>query len=211
MFPLQPNDLYETPPWATRALLRHIDVADKLVWEPAAGGHKCADELKRAGAHVHTSDIAEYGRKQDQIFDFLSEQSPPAMAYMIITNPPYGFQNRTAAQFVRLALERSASTVAMLLTAKFDSGSTRADLFQNCPRFQMKIVLTDRLKWFDGPGTQTGTEDHAWFVWGPDAYAQKTMVWEGRKPVERRQHVKSVPVMSECGRYFTRQINDLFI
>jgi len=60
-----------------------------------------------------------------------------------------------------LALER-ADNVALLLTAKFDFGSTRQHLFKNNPRFYGKIHLMDRLSFFDG---KTGTEDHAWYVW----------------------------------------------
>jgi hypothetical protein len=33
------NDLYQTEPWATEALLRHITVKGQKVWEPAAGNH----------------------------------------------------------------------------------------------------------------------------------------------------------------------------
>ncbi|MGO4510907.1 hypothetical protein CT676_00725 [Bradyrhizobium sp. MOS001] len=47
-----------------------------------------------------------------------------------------------------------------MLTAKFDSGSTRRGLFADNPRFLCKIALTDRIKWF--AGDYEGIEDHAW-------------------------------------------------
>jgi hypothetical protein len=177
------NDLYQTEPWATEALLRHVDVAGKFVWEPAAGNHLMADVLREAGAMVACTDIAIYDRPQDQILDFLSDcrdHAPEA----IITNPPYGKGNREAVKFCELALERCDGIVAMLLTAKFDFGKTRQHLFRDNPRFWMKIALTDRIQWF--PGATTGTEDHAWYVWGADRRPVEspyipTMRWEGRQ------------------------------
>lgn len=167
----QQNDLYQTEPWATEALLRRIPyLTEKLVWEPAAGNHLLADVLRDfGGAKVVTSDIVTYDRPHDFILDFLN--SPPSIyppydrPDAIVTNPPYGKSNRDAVKFARLALQRCHGWVALLLTAKFDFGSTRADLFRDNPRFAAKIVLVDRIQWF--PGEHGGTEDHAWYVWNP--------------------------------------------
>jgi hypothetical protein len=74
-----------------------------------------------------------------------------------------------AAKFARLALARCTGMVALLLTAKFDFGKTRADLFADNPRFAAKIALVDRIQWFAGPCE--GTEYHAWYVWAPTAFA----------------------------------------
>lgn len=68
--------------------------------------------------------------------------------------------------------------VALLLTAKFDFGKTRRHLFADNPRFMAKIALLDRISW--AANGKTGTEDHAWYVWGPGDYRQKLMMWEGR-------------------------------
>lgn len=172
------NDLYETEPWATRALLRHfLPVRGRRIWEPAAGNHKIVDVLRNEGAHVLTSDIVTYGKKHASLYDFLKE---PARleAYDIITNPPYGPHNRDAAAFARLALQRTDGWVALLLTAKFDFGKTRRDLFADNPRFAFKIALVDRIQWF--PGEHGGTEDHAWFVWGPLRQPAPRLYYEGR-------------------------------
>jgi hypothetical protein len=176
------NDLYQTEPWATRALLRHLSVVGKTVWEPAAGNHLLADVLREAGAKVRTSDIATYDRQHDAVFDFLIDRphtGPSVQA--IITNPPYGKGNRDGAQFVRLSLERCNGWVALLLTAKFDFGKTRVDLFGRNPRFIAKIALLDRIQWF--PGATTGTEDHAWYIWGPSIRAsggRARLIYEGK-------------------------------
>lgn len=178
------NDLYQTEPWATEALLRHFPVRGLTVWEPAAGNHLMADVLREHGASVITSDIATYDRRHDATVNFLekrfSYQNPKHDA--IITNPPYGKGNRDAVKFAELALQRCDGLVALLLTAKFDFGKTRRHLFADNPRFWAKIALVDRIQWF--PGEISGTEDHAWYVWGPKSRAPYSprMLWEGREP-----------------------------
>lgn len=160
------NDLYQTEPWATKALLRNFPVGTGcVVWEPAAGNHLMADVIRETGAKVITSDIVEYDRTHDHTFDFLDPALPGRSTNAIYTNPPYGKGNRDAVRFARLALQRCPGFVALLLTAKFDFGKTRADLFRDNPRFCAKIALVDRIQWF--PGDSSGTEDHAWYVWGP--------------------------------------------
>lgn len=165
-FERKANELYETEAWATRSLLRQFPVfADGVIWEPAAGNHKIADVLRSAGAEVRTSDIETYDRPHDAIFDFLIERPhvEPSITGLV-TNPPYGKGNRQAVQFAGFALQRCEGYVALLLTAKFDFGKTRYHLFRDNPRFLAKIALTDRVQWF--AGDTSGTEDHAWYVWG---------------------------------------------
>jgi len=178
------NDFYQTEPWATEALLRHFPVYDgDHIWEPAAGNHLMADVLREGGAKVFTSDIAVYDREHDEEFDFLNGIYAGTGGFFdaIITNPPYGKGNREAVRFAELALRRCSGTVALLLTAKFDFGKTRAHLFRDCPRFAAKIALLDRIQWF--PGETSGTEDHAWYVWAPvGSRPLRRMFWEGRKP-----------------------------
>lgn len=183
------NDLYQTEPWATEALLRHFPIElGSDVWEPAAGNHLMADVLREAGAKVFTSDIATYDREHDVIFDFLKGNHEGRSRDAIITNPPYGKGNRDAVRFARLALHRCKHHVALLLTAKFDFGKTRSDLFGNNPRFAAKIALVDRIQWF--PGETSGTEDHAWYVWAPSpgpGRGEARLIYEGRSvtPPER--------------------------
>lgn len=177
------NDLYQTEPWATEALLRNFPVDGLTVWEPAAGNHLMADVLRERGATVLTSDVATYDRPHGCLFDFLTPSGgyPWHDVGAIVTNPPYGKGNRDAVRFAALALERCAALVALLLTAKFDFGNTRRHLFRDNPRFCAKIALVDRLSWtLDG---ETGTEDHAWYVWAPVTapHGKPIMLWEGRK------------------------------
>jgi len=178
------NDLYQTEPWATEALLRRFPVRGKKVWEPAAGNHLMADVLREAGADVLTSDIATYDRQHDMVIDFLKPHGTWEQVDMIITNPPYGKGNRDAVLFAEYALTRCKGLVALLLTAKFDFGKTRRHLFADNERFAAKIALVDRIQWF--PGENSGTEDHAWYVWRPIGWPSLTvpspkLFWEGRE------------------------------
>lgn len=176
----QQNDLYQTEPWATEALLKHFPVKGLCVWEPAAGNHLMADVLRDAGATVFTSDIVTYDRAHDETFDFLHpmwDWSPRPDA--IITNPPYGKGNRDAVLAAERALSECDGLVALLLTAKFDFGKTRRHLFRDNPRFAAKIALVDRIQWF--PGETSGTEDHAWYVWTKADGYEPRMFWEGRE------------------------------
>lgn len=163
----QENDLYQTEPWATRALLRNLHIpSNSIVWEPFAGTHMMSDVLCEGGRRVITSDIRNYNCGHTFLLDFLSNRRPPPQYryHHIISNPPYGPRNNLAPVICRRALERCNGTIAMLLPAKFDFGRTRSDLFGDNPRYAMKIALVDRIQWFP-PGE--GTEDHAWYVWGP--------------------------------------------
>jgi predicted RNA methylase len=174
------NDLYQTEPWATEALLRVVNVRGRKVWEPAAGNHLMADVLREHGAQVTTSDIVTYDREHDEIFDFIRasfDWSPQIDA--IITNPPYGKGNREAVAFAERALSECKGLVALLLTAKFDFGKTRRHLFKDNKRFWGKIALVDRVQWF--PGDSSGTEDHAWYIWiDLEDHSGPHMFWEGR-------------------------------
>lgn len=174
------NDLYQTEPWATEALLRHLPIYDGApIWEPSAGNHLMADVLTENGGRVMTSDIAVYDRRHHMKFDFLEEAAAVTPEW-IITNPPYGKGNRIAVKYAELALKRSMGWVALLLTAKFDFGKTRTHLFRDNPRFYAKIALIDRIQWF--PGDSTGTEDHAWYLWAPIGHGHDRphSAWEGR-------------------------------
>ena len=68
--------------------------------------------------------------------------------------------------------------IAMLLRNDFDSAITRQCLFRHEPRFAFKLVLLNRIKWFDGPSSPSN--NHAWFVWIPDNEDPPTIRYIGR-------------------------------
>ncbi len=169
-YALRANNFYETEPWCVDTLLRFISLgpSNTVIWEPAAGGHKIVDAIIANGyPNVYSSDITDdYGRKHDMILDFLKKPDDynPFDASVIITNPPYGQGNKLAVAFCRKALAtKGVELVAMLLTSKFDFGSTRVDLFRDNNSFYGKLNLIDRISWA-GNG-KTGTDDNAWLIW----------------------------------------------
>lgn len=184
-------ELYETEAWATECLQQELQLdPGRIIWEPSAGRHKIADVFRRHGHKVITSDITIHGRPHHFVADFFTEFDVPDFKDLM-TNPPYGHQNRLAAKYARKALDICDGWVALLLTAKFDFGLTRTDLFRDNPRFHSKICLLDRIQWFEGP--DVGTEDHAWYVWCPVAQA-------GRQPAQikyaHNQAKKSLTILA---------------
>jgi predicted RNA methylase len=158
------NEDYPTPPWVTKIIAEHLIVRQRVrtVWEPAAGNGALAAALKDNGLRVIvTAD------------DFLAYAATPEPVDCICTNPPYGDDRKgvLACDFIRQALTL-APVVAMLLRVDFDSGKARKALFRDCHAFAGKIVLLDRIKWFDGPSSPS--DNHAWFVWNR---AQKWAPW----------------------------------
>lgn len=161
------RDLYETPEWATLALLPHLPRQPAAIWEPAAASGKMVRPLETSGAYVLGSDISEG-------YDFLASVLPAGSHWdAIITNPPY----ELATEFVDHALGLMApqGLVAMLLRTDFDHAKTRAQFFGGFPHFAKKVVLMKRIKWFeDSKGSPSF--NHAWFIWdwkhsGPPALA----------------------------------------
>lgn len=190
-YALKENDLYETEEWAVFAVIRALKALglwrNGTFWEPSAGNHRLVRPLFSSGAKtVITSDIAVYNEPHTFLLDFLGDEEPDIdlREFDLVTNPPYGHRNMVAHRYVERALDRCNGVIALLLTAKFDSGSTRTHMFRDNPRFRAKITLIDRISW-EGNGA-TGTEDHAWYVWGSrDAKPEKTELLYQGNPSKR--------------------------
>lgn len=147
-------DQYETPEWATRALLPHLPPRLELVWEPACGSGKMVRALRGASFDVIASDIQTGS-------DFFATGFIPAAA--IVTNPPYSL----ATAFIEEALRRTRpenGLVAMLLRTDFDHAKSRRHLFAEHPAFMKKVVLTKRIQWFED-SKSSPSFNHAWFIW----------------------------------------------
>jgi hypothetical protein len=153
----QAGDVYETPDWVTLAVVPYLRQHCSCPWDPANGPRsKIIKELRESGfgaRAVATSD------------DFIARTSLPHLRIdSICTNPPYGVGGRLACRFIVHAIEL-VPVVAMLLRVDFDSGKTRVGLFRDCPAFDRKIVLLDRIVWFEREGAPGPSENHAWYIW----------------------------------------------
>ena len=156
------DDLYETPPEATRALLR-VETLPHLIWEPAAGRNAISDVLRAAGHDVVCTDLVDYGCQGVQPrIDFLMEQQPFFGADCIVTNPPY----KNADAFVRHGLTL-CSKVIMLLRLAYCEGAARSDIIDNhCTRIWLgkeRLPMMHRHGW-EGAKISAAAMPFAWFV-----------------------------------------------
>jgi hypothetical protein len=160
-------DLYETPPCATRALIR-TGMLDKyrVLLEPCAGRGAISRELKAGGWRVISRDLVAYDGADEDIQpedDFFSTWQVPHLQ-AIVTNPPFKRVN----EFIRHGL-RLGLPVIVLLRLMYLEGARRSDLLQHLyhvyigierlPKFQRESWKGNRLK--------TETAPFAWFVFQP--------------------------------------------
>lgn len=153
------RDVYETPEWATEALLPHLPKL-RAIWEPACGSGQMAGIFDRKGYQVVSSDI-------DHGDDFLFMFGTIVPVEAIITNPPYEFAQEFCEHALRLT-EATRGLVAMLLRTDFDHAKSRTHLFRDCPAFAKKLVLMKRIAWFveaDGKPKASPSFNHAWYIW----------------------------------------------
>jgi hypothetical protein len=169
-----PDEQYETAPWPVHALLCHLP-RPGCAWDPCDRGAGLLINTLHAGG------VNAVGTGHD----FLQITEPPATVDTIICNPPYGENRRgeLAVAFIEHALELKVSRIAMLLRADFDSAITRQHLFRHEPRFAFKLVLLNRIKWFDGASHPS--DNHAWFVWAQDNEDTPTLRYIGRNEALR--------------------------
>ena len=151
----QPDEAYETPAWVVTALLTQLRAPIRRAWDP------CDRNSGRLVAALRAQGIDAVGTAED----FLTIAARPPEVSDIITNPPYGENRRgeLAVRFIEHALKLPVPRIAMLLRNDFDSAFNRQHLFRWCPDFAGKVVLLNRIKWFEGPSWPS--DNHAWFLW----------------------------------------------
>ncbi len=156
------NDLYETPPCATRALIPFLD-RDEAIWEPACGPGAIVRELRDAGFVVYPTDLVDYGPDGVGIggIDFLMERPTQLMPSVIVTNPPF----KLADEFTRHALTL-ASTVWIFQRLNWLEGVKRADLMDvhldQILLGRERLPMMHRDGW-EGPKLTASAMPFAWF------------------------------------------------
>ena len=154
------NDLYETPPCATRALIPFLDRGE-AIWEPACGPGAIVRELRDAGFVVHATDLVDYGLEGSHSgVDFLMERDGGGMD-VIVTNPPF----KLADEFTRHALTL-ASTVWIFQRLNWLEGVKRADLMDrhldHILLGRERLPMMHRDGW-EGPKLGASAMPFAWF------------------------------------------------
>lgn len=155
------NDLYETPPCATRALIPFLN-RDEAIWEPACGPGAIVRELRDAGFSVHATDLVDYGL--DGAWggiDFLMERPDACWPDVIVTNPPF----KLADEFTRHALTL-VDTVWIFQRLSWLEGAKRSDLIDT--HLDLILLGIERLPMmhrdgWEGPKLAASAMPFAWF------------------------------------------------
>ena len=165
-------DFFPTPPWATRALIEQVlkaggeTLADKSVWEPAAGAGHMTEVLREAFGQVHASDVFDYGR--GYALGSFTGAGPdvarcPFVPDWIITNPPFN----GAEAFVARATREARRGVAVLVrTAWLESVGRYHSTFQRQPPATVALFV-ERVPMVKGrwdPEASTATS-YCWVIW----------------------------------------------
>jgi len=133
-------DFFCTPPWATRALCKHVLFASGgsfpmplSAWEPAAGEGHMAEVLMEYFQQVRASDVFDYGCGYE-VGSFVGcgpdVATVPSVPDWIITNPPFDL----ACEFALRAVSIARAGVALLVRSAWSEGGDRyRDLFSKRP------------------------------------------------------------------------------
>lgn len=178
--PIESLEYFPTPPWATRALLRHVIAgAGGVAWEPATGGGHMATVLEETFATVHRSDVHDYGSRLDAVGSFVGcgpdvVPTPRPRPDWVITNPPFNL----AVDFAHRGLREARNGVALLLRLQWLEGLERWEtVFKPLPPsivapFVERVNLAKGV-WDPDGGTATA---YAWFVWIKSRAANETVL-----------------------------------
>lgn len=157
------DDLYETPPEATRALLGAESLPHRI-WEPACGRGAIVKVLRDAGHEVIAGDLVDWGCPlSTKGVDFLMEHRAPFDLDTIVTNPPY----KLATEFVTHALDLCPRVIMLLRLAFLESERRRPILdtghLARVHVFRNRLPMMHRDGW-EGPRA-TSSMPFAWYVW----------------------------------------------
>jgi hypothetical protein len=170
------DEAYDTIEWPVVALLAHLRSKPARVWDPCEGAGRMVATLRAQGVDaIGTND------------DFFAITASPAGVSHLITNPPYGENRRgeLAVRFIEHALALKVPHIAMLLRVDFDSAKSRQHLFRRRETFAGKVVLLDRIKWFEGPSSPS--DNHAWFLWSTAHVGSPTVNYITRAEAESKR------------------------
>lgn len=171
------NDFYATPPLATRKLLQ-LEEFSPTIYEPCCGMNHIANEFRKAGYVVETSDIVDMiGDGSVEIKDFLKNETMYDMD--IVTNPPY----KHAKEFVEKCLESVSNghKVAMFLKLSFLEGKARKSMFAKYPPKTI-YVSSERLGCsetgeFNEDGNTGSAIAYAWYIWEKGYVGDTILKW----------------------------------
>jgi hypothetical protein len=171
------HDFYIEPAWvADRLFACEPFAAGATVMDPACGTGNVLRAARAAGFHAVGIDIV--ARTEDPLVetqDFMAGPWPARMTPgfqfpdYIVSNPPF----RLAESFVKHALQRATSKVAMLLPVSWLNGHKRSLWLEQTPLRRVWIIsprpsMPPGAVILAGEKPGGGKTDFAWFVWHRD-------------------------------------------
>jgi hypothetical protein len=161
------DDLYETPPCATRALIRTGALNSfERIFEPCAGRGAISRVLKRAGWAVLAHDLIAYSGADEDIYPridfFKAERTYWVQA--IVTNPPF----RQADEFIRKGLSLGLPVIVLLRLMSLE-GANRSDILQHLHHVFIGIERLPKFQreGWTGKRLTTETAPFGWFIFRP--------------------------------------------
>jgi hypothetical protein len=172
---------FETPEWATEAILRR-ELLTKHVVDPCSGGGVLTRALRHAGYFVHAQDIHDWNNVDcDRIHDWLWPGAVPdnllRREFSVFMNPPFS----KAVEFVDAAFRYGARKVVCFQRFAWWESAERRDFWAKLPPHRVYICGSRADCWrYDLPKDEKGNRfdhegkklagsstAHAWFVWEP--------------------------------------------
>jgi len=190
------DDLYETPPVATEALLRAEPALPKRsIWDPCCGLDAIVNVLRAQGFNVLATDLVDHGIEPPGSYrrDFLLEREVPVGVEAIVTNPPF----KLAEQFVAHALEL-CPLVIMLLRLAFMESERRCGILEGRGLARVH-VFRRRLPMMHRAGWEGGRPTAAWRslgLFGTAATLGRQSSTEFPGTGERRHDDESCPTIT---------------
>ena len=161
-------DLRETPPEATRALIR-TGALDRfrVLFEPCAGRGAISRELKAGGWDVISHDLVDYDGRDPDIhtgIDFFQSKRT-FLIEAIVTNPPY----RWADAFIRHGLKLGLPVYVLLRLMALE-GAGRSDIMRHLHHVFIgveRLPMMHRPDW-KGKKLKQGAMPFGWFCFFPE-------------------------------------------
>jgi hypothetical protein len=161
-------DLRETPPEATRALIRTGALDSfRVLFEPCAGKGAISRVLKAGGWDVVSHDLIDYDDRDPDIhtgIDFFSSVKTFSLQ-AIVTNPPY----RWADEFIRHGLELGLPVFVLLRLMALE-GVGRSDIMEHLRHVFIgieRLPMMHRPDW-RGKKLKQGAMPFGWFCFLPE-------------------------------------------
>jgi len=156
-----PDDLYPTPPEATKCLLQNVQF-NGAIWECASGLGHISRVIEQAGYNVVSTDLCAAEYEYGEVHDFLA--STTARAPNIVTNPPY----KLLREFLHIAFTLpSVDTVTLFMPLPTLS---KVYMHEFCTEFgapALILVMVPLFKIYMGAerGTRLSLFTHCWVYW----------------------------------------------